>query len=132
MVFNVHLMKSKITFVLSLLFGLMFINAGLNKFFNYLPVPDDMPEKMMKMFAAMMEITWLMPLLATFEIIGGILFIIPRTRALGAVVITPIMFGILAHHITLGDGLAIPLALAAILLWVIYENREKYMGLIRK
>lgn len=50
-------MKNKILFILCLLSGLMFINAGLNKFFNYIPVPEDMPEKTMKMFTAMMEIT---------------------------------------------------------------------------
>jgi uncharacterized membrane protein YphA (DoxX/SURF4 family) len=44
--------KGKITFLLCLLFGLMFINAGLNKFFNYMPVPDHMPEKMIKMGAS--------------------------------------------------------------------------------
>lgn len=32
-------MKQKIITVVSVLFGLMFINAGLNKFFNYMPVP---------------------------------------------------------------------------------------------
>jgi len=37
-------MKKKILFVLSLLFGLMFINSGLNKFFNYLPSPKTCPK----------------------------------------------------------------------------------------
>lgn len=32
-------MRKKILFVLSLLFGLMFVNAGLNVFFNYMPEP---------------------------------------------------------------------------------------------
>ena len=41
-------MKAKILFVLCLLFGLMFINAGLNKFFNYMPMPKDMPENSME------------------------------------------------------------------------------------
>ena len=54
-------MKQKILFVVCLLFGLMFVNAGLNKFFNYMPVPDDMPENMMKMFTGMMAITWHAP-----------------------------------------------------------------------
>ena len=124
-------MKNKILFVLCLLSGLMFINAGLNKFFNYIPVPEDMPEKTMKMFTAMMEITWLMPLLAAFEIIGGILFIVPRFRALGAVILTPIMVGILAHHFTLGDSLIIPLIMTAILVWVIVENLQKYLPIIK-
>lgn len=32
-------MKQKSLFAASLIFGLMFINAGLNKFFNYIPLP---------------------------------------------------------------------------------------------
>ena len=54
-------MKNKLLFVICLLFGLVFINAGLNKFFNYMPIPEDMPEKVMKMFTTIMEIGWLMP-----------------------------------------------------------------------
>ncbi|MEP2772240.1 MAG: DoxX family protein [Fulvivirga sp.] len=124
-------MKSKILFAASLLFGLMFINAGLNKFFQYIPVPEDLPEAAMNMFAAMGEITWLMPLLATFEIIGGVLIIIPKYRALGAIIITPIMVGILAHHFTLGFGLPIPLVLAAVLVWIIVEHWNKYTAMIK-
>lgn len=57
------------------LFGLMFINGGLNKFFNYMPMPE-LPAEQLKIMTAMMTIPWLMPLLATMEIIGGILFAI--------------------------------------------------------
>ena len=124
-------MKQKILFVICLLFGLNFINGGLNKFFNYMPVPEDMPEKAMSMFMAMMEIDWLIPLLATFEITGGILIIIPRFRALGALILTPILVGILLHHITMGAGLPMALVFTAVLTWVIIENKEKYMPLIR-
>lgn len=45
-------MKKKILFGVSLLFGLMFINAGLNKFFNYMPMPEDLPESMIKVMTA--------------------------------------------------------------------------------
>lgn len=124
--------KSKILFVLSLLFGLMFINAGLNKFFNYMPVPEDIPEKMIKLMNAFMEISWLMPLVGFAEIIGGLLFAVPRTRALGAIVIFPVVTGILLTNIiSAPSGLSIALILLAINLWVIYENREKYLALIR-
>ena len=125
-------MKKIILFILSLLFGLMFINGGLNKFFNYMPVPEDIPPEPLKDFRAMMEISWLMPLLATVEIIGGILFIIPRTRALGALVILPVMVGILLSHITVApSGLPVALIMTAVLLWVMYENWEKYMPLFK-
>jgi putative oxidoreductase len=125
-------MKKKILFVLSLLFGLMFINGGLNKFFNYMPMPENAPAEGMKDWGAMMEISWLMPLVAIAEIIGGILIIIPKTRALGAIIIFPVMVGILLTHLLVDtSNLPVALVLAAILGWVIYENREKYLPMIR-
>ena len=125
-------MKKKILLVVCILFGLMFINAGLNKFLNYIPAPTDLSEKMMKVMAAFMEIGWLMPLVAVAEIVGGILFMIPKLRALGAIIIFPVMMGIILTHIFLEpSGLPLALVLLAINLWVIIENREKYMPMIK-
>lgn len=125
-------MKNKILFVVSLLFGLMFINAGLNKFFNYMPMPENMPESLQKAFGAFMTITWLMPLVGIAEIVGGVLFIIPKTRALGAVVVFPVMVGILlTNTVTDTSGMPIALALMAVNLWVLYENRAKYEPMIK-
>lgn len=125
-------MKKKIMFVLSLLFGLVFINAGLNKFFNYMPIPEDLPENMVKLMSVFMEISWLMPLVALAEILGGLLFAIPKTRILGAMVIFPVIIGILLTNInSVPSGLPIALILLAINLWIIYENREKLSLLIR-
>lgn len=125
-------MKNKILFVLCLLSGLMIINSGLNKLFHYLPVPEDLPEAMAKMNAAMMEIGWLIPLVGVVEVIGGILFIVPKTRALGAIVLFPIMIGILLVHLTAAPStLAFALVFIAIDLFVIYDSREKYLPMIR-
>src|SRR3546814_8761053 len=48
-------MKRKVLFVLCLLLGLLFINAGLDKFFHYMPIPEDLPEPMVNMSMSMME-----------------------------------------------------------------------------
>lgn len=110
----------------------MFINSGLNKIFNYIPVPPDMPEEMMKLNNALMAISWLIPLIAVAEIIGGILFILPKFRALGAVMLFPILIGILLIHITVAPtGIPIAIILLAIEGWVLFDNREKYMAMIR-
>jgi putative oxidoreductase len=125
-------MKQKIILGVSILFGLMFINSGLNKFFNYMPMPQDMPESMMKVMKAFMEIGWLMPLIAVAEIVGGILFMTNKYRALGAIIIFPVMVGILlTHSLNAPSGLPVALVLLAINLWVIIENREKYMPMIK-
>lgn len=125
-------MKNKILFVISLLFGLMFINSGLNKIFQYMPMPKDMPENMMKLVEAFAAITWLMPLIAVVEIIGGVLVIIPKYRALGAIMIFPIMVGILLVHIfNAPSGLPIALILVAVLAWIMIDNTAKYAGLFK-
>lgn len=119
--------------ILFSLFGLMMLNGGLNKFLNYIPAPKDLPEALAKDNAAFAEIAWLMPLVAVAEIVGGLLVLIPKTRALGALVLFPVMVGILLTHITVApDGLLMALILWAILLWIIIDNRHKYLPLINQ
>ena len=124
-------MKNKITLVLSVIFGLMFINAGLNKFFNYMPMPENIPQKMMKAMTAMNEIGWLMPLVGFAEVLGGLLIIFPKTRALGALIIFPVMVGIvLTNTVTDTSGLPLTLVFLLILLWIMYESRHKYRPIL--
>lgn len=125
-------MKKKILFVVCLLLGLLFINAGLNKFFNYMPVPDDLPEPMVNMFMVMIQIEWLMPLVAVAEITGGILLILPRFRALGAIVLCPILAGIVLITFSVAPGsFVMTLIVLAAWAWVIVENRKQYLAMVR-
>lgn len=119
-----------VKFILCLLFGLMFINAGLDKNLHYMPVPPLDPE-LQKVGAAFMTIKWLMPLVSVIEILGGLLFIIPKTRALGAIVILPVLVGITLQNITyMPSGLIVAGFLLLIEFWVIFDNREKYKQLL--
>lgn len=109
----------------------MFVNAGVDKFFHYMPVPPLEPE-IMKVAEAFMAISWLMPLVATVEIVGGLLFVFPKTRALGAIVILPVMVGIIIHNaVYMPSGLAIAGILFLIDLWVLYDNKEQFQSLIK-
>ena len=125
-------MKNKILTVLCILFGLMMINAGLNKFLNYMPMPE-MSEEMAEIMGAYVTIGWIFPLVAIVEIIGGLLIAIPKTRALGAIVILPVMVGILVHHLVLDPStLGMAFVLLAINLWAIIANIKKYLPLIKE
>ena len=87
---------------------------------------------MMKLMGAFMEIGWLMPLIAIAEIVGGILFITNKYRALGAIIIFPVMIGILLTNIiNTPKGLPLAIVLLAINIWVIIENRAKYLPMIK-
>lgn len=117
--------------ILYILFGLMFINAGLNKFLNYLPLPELSPEQL-KFFTAFTSIVWLMPLVAIIEIIGGILFILKKTRPLGAIFVLPVMTGILVHHvITDQSRLILSLVLMAINVLALVDSWAKYQVLLK-
>ena len=125
-------MKRKVFNILSVLLGLFLLNGGLNKFFNYMPIPEDLPEAITRDNEALMEIIWLMPLIASAEILGGILIFFPKTRALGALVIFPVMVGILLTHIFVApEGLPMALIFWAVLLWILYENKKKFHSLIQ-
>lgn len=123
-------MKSKILLVLTVLFGLMMVNSGLNKFLNYMPMPE-MSEEQMALFGAFAKIGWLFPLVGFIEVVGGILIAIPKLRALGAIVILPVMVGIVIHHIVHDPStLIVVLVMLAINLWAILDNKDKYMPMI--
>lgn len=116
--------------ILCVLFGLMFINAGLDKFFHYMPVPK-MEGEILAVGMAMGTIKWLLPLVATIELLGGLLFAIPKTRALGAIVILPVMVGIVLHNATyMPEGLAIAGPMLLINLWIIFDNWGKYKPMV--
>ncbi|RQP19730.1 DoxX family protein [Parapedobacter defluvii] len=124
-------MKRKILNVLSVLFGLLLMNGGLSKFFNYMPAPENLPEAVVKDNAALAEISWLIPLIASAELLGGMLILFPKTRALGVLVVFPVMVGVLLTHIFVApDGLPIALVIWVILLWIIVDNKQRYQALI--
>ncbi|PIF44057.1 DoxX-like protein [Chryseobacterium sp. 52] len=121
-----------VKFILSFIFALIFINAGMNKFFHYSPMPK-MSIEQEKIFAAFVEIGWLMPLVGIVEIIGGILFIFPKTKALGAIIIFPVMVGIVLHNVYRDPsqmGIITAVVMLLINIWAFIDDREKYKALI--
>ena len=125
-------MKKKILFGLSALMGLMMINSGLNKFLNFMPMPE-MPKEAGALMMAFAESGWLLPLIALAEIVGGVLFIAPKFRALGAIVLLPVTVGILLFDtVSSPQHAGIAIVLILINFWAIYENKEKYIPMIQK
>ncbi len=111
------------------LFALMFINAGLDKFLHYMPVPD-MPE-LKAINDAMVTLKWIIPLTGAVELISGLLILFPKTRTLASIMIFPVMIGILVHNTTFfPSGLPIAWVLFLILIWMLADNRSKIKSLV--
>lgn len=91
-----------------------------------MPMPEDIPAEMLEIMGAFSTIGWLIPLVAVVEILGGVLVLIKPLRTLAAVMLFPILVGILLIHIlNEPSGLIIALVFFAIELWLLYEGREK-------
>jgi hypothetical protein len=85
----------------------------------------------MNAMAGFMELRWLLPLVGLVEVVGGVLFAIPKYRALGAIVLFPLIVGIvLFHFFQAPSGIIMALVVLAIEIWVIIENRSKYLQMI--
>ena len=98
-----------------------------------MPTPE-LPEETKKVFAALMVIPWILPLVGVIEFIGGLLAIFPKTRTLGAMVLLPVMVGILAQNFTVdpsGAGIGISVVLLIILLWILFDNAHKLKEIFR-
>jgi putative oxidoreductase len=127
---NRKTMKQKIFNGVSILFGLWMLNAGLNKFFNYMPMPEDMPESMLKLMEHLMAFGWMMPLVGAVEAIAGLLIVVPRTRTLGALAMFPVMVGILLINIVnVPSGLPVAAPLMVINVWMLWEGGDKLKAL---
>ena len=107
------------------LLGLLFLVFGLNFFLKFIPMPPGPPEgSPPALFMAALYPTGYLAFVKVFEILGGVLVAVPKTRNFGLLVLGPVIINILAFHVflTKGAGLADPVvilicALAAFLLW---------------
>lgn len=116
--------------IVFVLFALMFINAGVDKFLHYMPIPPMSPE-LQKVGEAIGTVKWIIPLTGFIELISGILILFPRTRTLGALMIFPVLIGILVHNATfIPEGLVISGILFLIEIWILIDNKDKIKHLL--
>jgi hypothetical protein len=68
-----------------------------------------------------------------FELTGGILVAIPKTRNFGLLILGPIILNILAFHILVANGeglVGIPLFIALLGLFLLWAERRAFLGLL--
>jgi len=127
-------MKDKIPLIASGLLGLAFIVFGLNFFLKFIPIPSPEEGSHAAMFMGAMYMSGMLTFVKVLEILGGVLVVIPKTRNLGLIILTPIIVNILAFHIfiTGGYGLFDPpvvvITLAAA--YLIFDARAKIANLL--
>jgi uncharacterized membrane protein YphA (DoxX/SURF4 family) len=116
------------------LLGALFVVIGSNFFLNFIPLPPPPPaDSPAGMFMGAAMGTGFLAFVKTFEIIGGLLVAIPRTRAIGLMILTPIVVNILAFHIfILKEGVFDPPVVAVTLLtaFLLFSHRSGIFDLV--
>ena len=113
----------------AVLLGLVFfVLGGLFYFLKLMKMPDLNPNE--ATFMNLFESTGYMKFIKVLELVVGILLLVPKTRALGLILIAPIVVGIAAYDFLIHGGVGLGLGLLILNAFGIYLNREKYMSII--
>ncbi|HRI16454.1 MAG TPA: hypothetical protein PLX89_25960 [Verrucomicrobiota bacterium] len=119
------------------LLGLVFIASGLVVLLKFAPTPPPSPEGTPPaLFMGAFAPTGYLTFVKVFEVLGGLLVAVPRTRNLGLLVLGPIIVNILAFHafINGGEGLFSPflIVIAALALYLLWVERRAFAGLVHR
>ena len=117
---------------------LIFSGLGLMMLLGKMPTPSETPPPLVAKFMEVFATSGYLIFVKVFEILGGILVVIPKTRNLGLLILGPIIVNILAFHTLVAKsfgsdpvGLTI-LALVIVLpLFLLWTERQRWLGLLR-
>jgi uncharacterized membrane protein YphA (DoxX/SURF4 family) len=115
------------------LLGLLFIASGASYFFMKdmpMPFPEGSPPAQLM---AVWGTAGFLTFVKVFEILGGLLLAIPRTRNFGLLVLGPIIINILAFHGLIAKaGLLDPtlIVICVLTLFLLWSGRKAFAGLL--
>ena len=115
------------------LLGASFIAFSIMFFSGKMPAPEGPPPAKEAIdFGTAMATTGYMHMVKVFELLGGILVAIPKTRNYGLLILGPIIINIMAFHQFLEKDLAkqpVILVIAALALYLLWVGRRAFAGL---
>jgi len=118
------------TIITRTLLGLIFAVFGLNAFFNFIPMP--MPKGDAGMFMGILFSSHYLYAVKCFEICGGLILLSGRFTPLGLTLLGPVIVNILFFDIFLDStGLPLGIIVAAPALFLLWQNRSAFAGILK-
>ena len=119
--------------IAGILLGLLFVMSASVVLFKLVPIPEPPAGTPNATFMAAFVPTGYMTFVKVFELLGGILVAIPKTRNLGLLCLGPIIINIFAfHQLVAGDGIfqLMLLGIAALSLFLLWVERSAWKALV--
>jgi uncharacterized membrane protein YphA (DoxX/SURF4 family) len=124
-------MVAKIVVGARLLVGLVLVVFGSNGLLHFVPFPP-MSGPPGDFSAAMMNAGYFFPFVHGTEVTAGVLLLSGRFVPLALTVLAPLVLNILAFHLFLApSGLAAPLLIAALVVFLAWSYRSAFRPLLR-
>jgi putative oxidoreductase len=121
---------NKAKLIIRILFGLMLVVFGLNKFLQFMPMPP-MPQAAGEFMGALVKSGYLMIIVAIVEVVTGVLLLVNKYQSLALVVVFPVILNAFLFHLFLDlagiGGAAFAMAMN---IFLFFANRESYNSLL--
>jgi len=116
--------------VIRIIFGILLAVFGANKFLNFMPAPEEMPEAVINYMTALMS-TKTLGLVGAVELIAGLSFIFNKYGALMAIILMSVSINAVLFHIFLSPADMIgAIVLLALNIVMLYAYKDKYKNLL--
>jgi uncharacterized membrane protein YphA (DoxX/SURF4 family) len=117
-----------IAIIARILLGLMFLVFGLNGFLNFMHAP--LPPGLAGTFLTALVASHFLYFVSSVQVIAGILLLINQFVPLALALLAPVLYNILAFHITMQPS-GLPPGLVASILWLIlvWRLRDYFLPL---
>jgi uncharacterized membrane protein YphA (DoxX/SURF4 family) len=123
-------MNSKVLNVIRILFGLVLVVFGANKFLHFMPMPD-LPGNAGAFMGALGKTGYIFPVVGGVEIGVGVLLILNLFTPLALIILVPISVNIVLFHLFLDIGGILPAAIVAGLnLFFVFANLSAYLPML--
>ena len=128
-------MKKYPPIIAGILLGLLFIMAAVTFFFDLVKVPPPPEGSPAAMFFGAFGPTGYFKFVKMFELVGGLVVMIPRLRNFGLLLLGPVIVNILAFNIFIGGGVKallqpMILVMIALALYLLWDGRKKFAALL--
>jgi putative oxidoreductase len=117
--------------IVGALLGIAFIFFSSLFFLGKMPPPPPETPQMVLTFMGVFAPSGWLTFVKACELAGGILVAIPKTRNFGLLILGPIIINIVVFHALVSKGgMAIPVVLALLALFLIVCERKKFNALL--
>ena len=122
---------NKAQLIIRILFGLILVIFGSNKFLHFMPMPP-MPEATGAFMGALVDSGYLMTLVALVEIVAGVSILINKYKTLALVILLPVILNAFLFHLFLDlSGIAGSAVALMMKMFLMYANKESYRSLLK-